>query len=130
MKLTYDKDSSAVHIALDNGCNMVQTQHPQTGAAVTADNFEAVAQACVPASDWSRYLKLKGVAFQGVMCSATAEDMWGLNAVLTSYQLQGANFQPTAYRFANGNTLTITRANMQAFMGTWMPFRQQFFAKP
>jgi hypothetical protein len=72
--------------------------------------------------------KLVGVEFQGVMCSATAEDQHGLAAVLLAIQLQGQDFQPTRFYFANGNTLIITLSNWQAFAATWLPFRQSFFA--
>ena len=71
--------------------------------------------------------KLVGVAFQGVMCSATGSDQAGLMAVLLAIQLQGAAFQPTRFQFDNGNSLVITLANYEAFMATWMPFRQSFF---
>lgn len=72
--------------------------------------------------------KLVGVEFQGVMCSATAEDQHGLAAVLLAIQLQGQDFQPTRFYFANGNTLVITLSNWQAFAAVWLPFRQSFFA--
>jgi hypothetical protein len=71
--------------------------------------------------------KLVGIEFEGVMCSATMYDQNGLLAVLTAYQLQGANFQPTRFEFANRNSLVITKDNIQAFIATWMPFRQSFF---
>lgn len=72
--------------------------------------------------------KLIGVEFQGIMCSATKEDQDGLLAVLIAYQLQTDNFQPTRYDFQNGNSLVITKHNIQQFIATWMPFRQSFFA--
>jgi hypothetical protein len=71
--------------------------------------------------------KLVGVLFEGVMCSATRDDQSGLVSVLTAYQLQGANFQPTCFEFANGNSLVLTKSNIQAFIAVWMPFRQSFF---
>jgi hypothetical protein len=71
--------------------------------------------------------KLVGIEFDGVMCSATRDDQSGLVAVLTAYQLQGANFQPTRFEFANGNSLVLTKTNIQAFIAIWMPFRQSFF---
>ena len=72
-------------------------------------------------------LKLAGIAFEGVMCSATSDDQAGLTAVLLAIQLQGAGFQPTEFRFANGNRLVISLANYAAFAAAWMPFRQSFF---
>lgn len=71
--------------------------------------------------------KLVGVEFDGVMCSATEADQNGLSAVLMAIQFQGAEFPPTRFYFANGNTLVITLANYQAFAATWLPFRQSFF---
>ena len=71
--------------------------------------------------------KLIGVEFDGIMCSATADDQAGLAAVLLAIQLQGAAFQPTRFYFSNGNILVISLANYQAFTGVWLPFRQSFF---
>ena len=72
--------------------------------------------------------KLVGIEFDGIMCSATANDQNGLVAVMMAIQLQGAAFQPTRFEFDNNNTLVISLANYQAFMAVWMPFRQSFFA--
>lgn len=85
---------------------------------------EPVLQPEVPPTD----PKVIGIEFEGVMCSATAADQAGLAAVLMAIQLQGASFQPTRFYFENGNTLVITLANYQAFIGTWLPFRQSFFS--
>ncbi len=71
--------------------------------------------------------KMVGIEFQGVMCSATLYDQNGLLAILAAYQLQNAAFQPTRFEFANGNSLVITKDNIQAFIAVWMPFRQSFF---
>ena len=73
--------------------------------------------------------RLVGVEFEGVMCSATHTDQSGLLAVLMAYQLQGETFQPTRFDFSNGNVLTITKENIQQFIGVWMPFRQSFFCE-
>jgi hypothetical protein len=72
--------------------------------------------------------KLIGIQFNGIMCSATAQDQNGLAAVMLAIQLQGANFQPTRFEFDNGSTLILTLANWQAFAAVWLPFRQSFFA--
>lgn len=72
--------------------------------------------------------KLVGIEFDGVMCSATANDQNGLVAVMMAIQLQGAAFEPTRFEFDNGNTLVISLANYQDLMAVWMPFRQSFFA--
>ena len=68
-------------------------------------------------------LKLQGIEFEGVMCSATAEDMWGLNA--TQSWIEAGN--STNFKFQNGNILTLTPSNVVAFQTTWMPFRASFF---
>ena len=72
--------------------------------------------------------KLIGIEFDGIMCSATAQDQNGLAAVFLAIQLQGANFQPTRFEFDNGATLILTLANWQQFAAVWLPFRQSFFA--
>lgn len=80
-------------------------------------------QATQPAPD----PKMIGVNFSGVMCSATAQDMWGLNCVFTNYQLEGQAFQPTRFDFDNGNSLVLTKDNIIAFRDVWVPFRKSFF---
>ncbi|MBM7070873.1 hypothetical protein JQC92_02305 [Shewanella sp. 202IG2-18] len=70
-----------------------------------------------------RQAKLKGVEFEGVMCSATKEDMWGLNSVQQLIAMGGS----TNFRFDNGNKLLLTPDNIQAFQAVWIPFRQSFF---
>lgn len=72
-------------------------------------------------------LKMVGIQFDGVMCSATRDDQNGLMAVLMAHQMQGAAFKPTAFVFANGETLVLTKDNVPAFTAAWMPFRQSFF---
>jgi len=72
--------------------------------------------------------KLVGIEFDGIMCSATAQDQNGLAAVFLAIQLQGENFQPTRFEFDNGSTLIVTLANWQQFAAVWLPFRQSFFA--
>jgi len=72
--------------------------------------------------------KLVGVEICGVMCSATKEDQSALLGVLAAYQLQGKNFKPTKFEFANGNILIITLDNIQEVIAKWTPFRQSFFA--
>lgn len=72
--------------------------------------------------------RMDGVHFQGVMCSATADDQNGLTAVLLAIQLQGPLFPGTRFLFANGTALDITYENHQAFIAVWLPFRQTLFA--
>lgn len=71
--------------------------------------------------------KMVGIEFDGVMCSATRDDQNGLVAVIIAHQLQKATFQPTVFRFVNGNTLLMTFDNLPKFLAVWMPFRQSFF---
>lgn len=71
--------------------------------------------------------KMVGIEFEGVMCSATRDDQNGLVAVIIAHQLQKAAFQPTVFRFVNGNTLLMTFDNLPKFLAVWMPFRQSFF---
>lgn len=70
--------------------------------------------------------KLVGVEFQGVMCSATKEDMWGLAAIAPWVQA-GNN---TAFEFDNGNVLVLTPENYQEFTSVWGVFRASFFPVP
>lgn len=67
--------------------------------------------------------KLVGVEFEGVMCSATKEDMWGLSAV--ALWVQAGN--STTFEFSNGNTLVLTPDNYQEFVQVWGSFRASFF---
>jgi hypothetical protein len=128
MKIHFNPDTSILTMVLGNGSSMVQSAHPQTNEPVTESNYLAVARACVGPDDWNSYLKLTGVEFEGVMCSATSTDQSGLIAVLTAYQLSPQKFKPTRFEFENGNFLVITASNIHDFIATWMPFRQQFFS--
>lgn len=70
-----------------------------------------------------RNAKLAGVDFDGIMCSATAEDMWGLNSIKDWVRAgNDVNFE-----FSNGSVLEITQANIDAFESIWAPFRASFF---
>ena len=70
-------------------------------------------------------LKLQGVEIDGVMCSATATDQFGLTGMYI-YVKTGGN--STVFQFENGNELLLTPVNFDAFYATWAAFRQQFFA--
>lgn len=70
-----------------------------------------------------RAAKLAGIEFDGVMCSATSEDMWGLSAV-KDWVNSG---QDVNFKFANGNTLILTSSNVVVFEAIWVPFRASFF---
>ena len=71
----------------------------------------------------TKQLKMAGVEFEGVMCSATAEDMWGLNSIES--WVRAGNDVP--YEFENGNVLILTSANIDSFRAVWIPFRASFF---
>ena len=71
-------------------------------------------------------LKLAGVLFEGVMCSASSVDMYGLMAVDKVIQKGGSvNFE-----FSNGNFLVITPLNAEDFEAVWFGFRMSFFPLP
>lgn len=67
--------------------------------------------------------KRAGVLFEGVMCSAMANDQYGLGTV-SGYVKSGLTLK---YYFENGNKLTLTPSNIEAFEAVWIPFRQSFF---
>jgi hypothetical protein len=71
----------------------------------------------------SNALKLSGVKFEGVLCSAEAEDMWGLSSIKEF--IKAGNSTP--FVFNNGNTLLLTPDNLSAFEAVWVPFRLGFF---
>jgi hypothetical protein len=68
-------------------------------------------------------LKLSGVKFEGVLCSAEAEDMWGLSSIKEF--IKAGNSTP--FVFNNGNTLLLTPDNLSSFEAVWVPFRLGFF---
>ena len=70
--------------------------------------------------------KIVGIDFQGVMCSATAEDQHGLSDI-ESFVLGG---NPVNFKFENGTSLVLTAANWVEFRTTWVTFRQSFFPLP
>ena len=88
---------------------------------------EREAQEALAKDAAAREAKLTGITFDGVQCSATSTDQAGLMAVLTAIQLQQGGFSPTRFQFENGHELVISLANYQAFIATWLPFRQSFF---
>lgn len=67
--------------------------------------------------------KIAGIEFEGVMCSATAEDMWGLNSI-ESWIADGNDVN---FKFSNGNMLLLNTANVASFKAVWIPFRASFF---
>jgi hypothetical protein len=68
-------------------------------------------------------LKFAGIEFEGVLCSAEAQDMWGLSSIKEFI----AAGNSTPFVFENGNTLLLTPDNLAAFQAVWIPFRLGFF---
>tara|TARA_R110000850_G_scaffold152474_1_gene275693 strand:- start:108 stop:473 length:366 start_codon:yes stop_codon:yes gene_type:complete len=68
-------------------------------------------------------LKFAGIEFQGVLCSAEAQDMWGLSSIKEFI----AAGNSTLFVFENGNTLLLTPDNLAEFQAVWIPFRLGFF---
>ncbi|CAM0047366.1 hypothetical protein VPHK406_0067 [Vibrio phage K406] len=73
--------------------------------------------------EYPKYLKLRGVEFEGVMCSATKKDYWGLGIAFDSIR-SGLS---TVWDFDNGNQLLLTPDNIEEFKTVWLPFRLSFF---
>ena len=66
--------------------------------------------------------KLKGVEFEGVMCSTTKDDQHGIGDVL--YLIDHYGYEPN-FKFSNGNKLKLTKDNIQQFMAVWLPEREK-----
>lgn len=77
-------------------------------------------------ANYPNWLKLQGVMFDGVKCSATKEDMWGLGSA-ESLIRSGTD---VLWHFDNGNNLLLTSSNIDAFYSVWVPFRLGFFPVP
>lgn len=80
----------------------------------------------VPRPKTEDELKMEGVLFQGVMCSLTWKDQFGLHSI-KGYVQAGMSIN---FEFANGNKLLLTPANLVAFESTWLPARMAFFPLP
>lgn len=95
----------------------------------TAEEIEAhmAEQAAAERAADDAARKMRGVEFEGVMCSATRDDQNGLTAVLLRIQMKGAAFKPTRFEFVNGSTLVIHLGNYAAFAAVWSDFRESFF---
>lgn len=126
MKLTWSNvDCTMVKVERDDRPTLIADQsHPEWDLFASQ---EGIAPYIVPAAT-PIDPKMVGVEFNGVMCSATKEDQSALVAVMMSIQIQGAGFPSTVFKFENGNEITITLANYQAFIASWLPFRQSFFS--
>lgn len=69
--------------------------------------------------------KLTGIEFGGVMCSAKSKDMYGLESI-KGWVAAGNN---TVFEFENGNKLSLTSANIDAFEAALKAFRASFFGQ-
>ena len=79
--------------------------------------------------------QFKGVEFQGVKCSSTKDDQFGLTGIWMQYESlkaagKAAEFVPQSFHFENGNVLVLTKDNIEAFRAVWLPFRMSFFPLP
>jgi hypothetical protein len=79
--------------------------------------------------------KVQGFDFNGVMCSATKDDQFGLSGMWMQYESLKAvgkadEFAPQAFHFENGSVLVLTKDNIDAFRAVWLPFRMSFFPVP
>lgn len=124
----YQLNDGVLTATLPNGCFIKQDKHPQTNEPITEANSRAVLEACVSTDQWQTIIKLEGVAFEGVMCSATKDDQAGLLAVWMDYVSSPSEFQPTRFDFSNGSKLVLTKDNLPAFRAVWGAFRRQFFS--
>lgn len=71
-------------------------------------------------------LKLKGFLYNGVWCSVTKEDQWGLNSV-EGLILMGMSVN---YHFENGNTMVLSPDMWADFRYQWVGYRLSFFPMP
>ncbi len=69
-------------------------------------------------------LMLEGIEFNGVMCSATQDDLTNLYMLKDQVVYNKISFN---FQFANGNKLWITPDNIAKFEKVWLPFRMSFF---
>lgn len=83
-------------------------------------NLELVAKAIADAE-----AKMTGFDYNGVMCSATAEDQHGLTDILAG--MQNNLLTETPFKFENGSVLVLTAETINEFATTWSAFRQSFF---
>ena len=67
--------------------------------------------------------KLEGIEFDGVMCSVTKEDMWGIGFIAPLVKMG----ETIKFHFENGNKLELTPKNIEKFLGVFVPFTQKFF---
>lgn len=91
------------------------------GAAV--DNKAIELESACAAKAQKALDKMTGIEFGGVMCSAKSKDMYGLESV-KDWVAAGND---TVFEFENGNKLTLTIVNIDAFEAALKAFRASFF---
>ena len=117
---------------LDGTWTQVWTSRSYTTEEEASAAFVLQSKQAAAAKETAKLLKMEGVAYTDstdantgtIMCSATKEDMWGLNSVNTSLAMGSPSEN---FDFDNGNRLVLTPANATEFMGIWAPFRRSFF---
>lgn len=119
---------SSTHVAVEGPPSLIDGVFTQTWTIqpLSADVVAAIAAS--KAKDAEQTLKMAGVEFDGVMCSAAKDDQDGLLSVWIDYTASPESFEPTRFYFANGATLTLTKDNIANFWMTWKPFRRSFFS--
>ena len=86
-------------------------------------NFSSYIKEKLTPKEKANALKFAGIKFEGVLCSAEAQDMWGLSSIKEFI----AAGNSTPFVFENGNTLLLTPDNLAEFQAVWIPFRLGFF---
>jgi len=95
----------------------------RTGIITELPSLPPAKQPKPTAKEKADALKFAGVKFEGILCSAEAEDMWGLASIKDFIQKGNS----TKFVFKNGNTLLLTPDNLAEFQSVWIPFRFGFF---
>lgn len=74
--------------------------------------------------EYTKWRKMVGIEFEGIMCSATGDDFKGLGVALDWLRVDG---NETRWEFDNGNFLVLGPHNVEEFYNVWFPFRMGFF---
>ena len=69
------------------------------------------------------FAMIEGVKIEGVMCSATKYDMFGIKSLKNDI----SSGKDVNFRFENGNSLLLTKENIDNFLSEWEIFRDSFF---
>lgn len=129
MKFAVIEDGHVVNVAVAN--SPLSESWVPAGSAGIGDRWDGVDFYAPPVSELSRHeLQMKGVEFNGVLCSATKNDADGLTSVgyVMDRERAAGRLFSTPFEFENGAVLLITPDSFDALYDVWMPFRQSFFA--